>query len=418
MSMRIEGSEGRTFSIPRHPEVSDIAAHIATEAGPLIEVRDLARAMALSFVARELGVSAIVSCEQQKVAALVEHGLLDEHASLSIGQALAMIGAYVRQRDDVILGGKPLMRQRRSEVYPLTARFAIPRGQEWWASCVRRIEHERLESLRLAEAVFKRFGQALRARDCVHEALRTLDGRAAILEALYHFDVALTSCVAALDALALVAHRTYHTTADERNVGWQKDKWTDELAAVAPQVASVVALGSVEGTALRLITSVRNSIHGIPLDEYLQAHVDAHAIVLEHRAMLSRALATRLARVGASIGPLERFGVHIPATGEPYVDVARFTEQILSWTLGIVSTLCGKMLATAAFPTGERISWHDLEQRQIEQCVSLCRIGDYPLGRFAGAKATPSAHARIASSIRRHLHAQRKMISHSWEEDS
>ncbi|MGI8496259.1 MAG: hypothetical protein ACR2OG_01570 [Gemmatimonadaceae bacterium] len=162
------------------------------------------RALGLSFISRPVNADAVVSPAGPALSPS-DSGLLDGASLVTVPQALAMIGAHVRQRDVVPLGGIPTLVQQRTEVYPLTARLITKRGQDWWSSCVQDSAQHPDEWLGYAEAVFKRVGQALRGRDGVHEALRVGSGRSAILDALYHLDVVLTSGVGALDALARVA---------------------------------------------------------------------------------------------------------------------------------------------------------------------------------------------------------------------
>src|SRR6266481_3097261 len=103
----------------------------------------------------------------------------------------------------------------------------------------------------------------LRGRDAVHEALRLGAGRSAMLDALYHFDVILTSSVASLDALARVAHDVFGLSSPVERIGWQRP-WRNELGQIVPGVAGVVAPNTRLGAALLILTRMRNSIHSIP----------------------------------------------------------------------------------------------------------------------------------------------------------
>src|ERR1700737_1048424 len=201
------------------------------------------RALSYAFLAARLDVDAVVS-PARPIFGVADSGLLDIGKLVTVNQALAIIGAHVRQRERVPLGGVPLMTQERTEVYPLTARVVIERGQEWWSSCLAIASSPDADLVSHGEAVFKRAGQALRGRDGVHEALRLRSGRAAILDALYHFDVVLASGVASLDALARVANEAFQKPSPIENdvlkVGWQKEAWGKQFTVMVPLRRNVV----------------------------------------------------------------------------------------------------------------------------------------------------------------------------------
>lgn len=276
------------------------AQEIGSRPGCQVSTGTVQRALAYSFLAERLEVDAVVSTARPAFSQN-DRGLLDLDSLVTVKEALAMIGAHVRQQERVPLGGSPLLTQERTEVYPLTARVIILRGQDWWASCVATVASPGDDLLSHAGAVFKRAGQALRARDAVHETMRVRVGRGAILDALYHFDVVLTSGVGGLDALARVANEIFRISSPVQEVGWQRKKWRKELEHVVPQVAGVIAPETELGAALRVITTLRNSIHSIPLDEYLYVQPTPGEDLVEHRVMIARDLAAQIRDVS---GPL------------------------------------------------------------------------------------------------------------------
>jgi hypothetical protein len=211
----------RRILLPRLSQFSEIIDELSEELGNRASNANLIeRTLGLAFLTKSESADGFVTGVQEKVLKPV-HNFAKTVQVLSVGQALALVGAYVRQRNSVPLCGDPPLRSDRNEVYSVTARAMVPTGQAWWVASVHQLGG-RKESLQLAEAVFERLAQALRGRDSVHEALRTGDGRGAILESLYHLDVLLTSGVAALDALARVAHQVYGLPGKVWNIGWQK----------------------------------------------------------------------------------------------------------------------------------------------------------------------------------------------------
>ena len=220
------------------------AAEISARPGVDASAAVIERALAFAHLCKLLEADAVVSPARSAFAPR-DGGLLGTTPVYTVPEALAVIGAHVRQRSEVPLGGVPRLVGSRTEVYPLTARAIVPDGQEWWSACVRASSTRGRSSewRSLTWAVFTRLGQALRGRDGVHEALRAGKGRGAILDALYHLDVVLMSSVGALDALAGVAHELFTFNVPKlkaRQAAWQNEVWLKELRTAAPTVAEVL----------------------------------------------------------------------------------------------------------------------------------------------------------------------------------
>ncbi|MGI8521076.1 MAG: hypothetical protein ACR2MC_10845 [Actinomycetota bacterium] len=379
------------------------AAEIAGRPGSPLSAEIIERALAFSHLASLLHLDAIVSPARQAFGPQ-DAGLL-RVPMLTVPEALAVVGAHVRQRDEVPLGGTPPMTQSRTEVYPLTARVIVPSGQEWWSSCVRYQGSEREEVLGLGEAVFKRLAQALRGRDGAHEALRRGDGRSAILDSLYHLDVVLTSSVASLDALARLAHKVFDVEDSSFDAGWQRPKWIGRLRNKAPSLADLIT-GRTKAQ-LDILTSMRNSIHAIPLDEFLYVERGGHSRTVEHRAMLSAELGTRILSVGQDAGSPEDYGLFLSGPGTPYLNVGLFAERVLTWSIGIVGLLLAELLTFQQFPATGPPSFSRLDLREREACAALAQVGQYPVRTdVSGIPARPSLHQSVMGSLHR---AQQKV---------
>lgn len=381
------------------------ANEIAKRPGCSLSAELIERALAFSHLGSLLNVNAVVSPAGQAFAAQ-DAGLL-RIPLLTVPQALAVLGAHVRQMGKVPLGGSPPIVQSRTEVYPLTARVIIPNGQQWWSSCVRFQGPEQEDVLGLGEAVFKRLGQALRARDNVHEALRRGNGRAAIIDSLYHLDVALTSSVASFDALARLAHKVFKVEGDAFKVGWQKEWWIKELRKKAPSLADLIR-GPVKAQ-VDVLTSTRNSIHAIPLDEFLSIERGGHTSRVEHRAMLSADLADRLREVGRGAGNPENYGLFLGGPGPACLNLGQFTERLLEWSFTIVGGLLREMLSFQQFPPAVPPNFSLLDLRERKSCAALAQVGRYPFRTDTiGIPALPSLHQSVLGSIHRSLQQGRK----------
>jgi hypothetical protein len=395
------GHEGtRRITIPPLAQFESFATDLAARAGCRVSQDVILRTLALSYIAERLKADAVVSPANSAFGPK-SRGLLRSRV-ITVAEALATIGAHVRQREEVPLGGTPLIIQVRSEVYPLTAQVIIPGGQDWWSSCVSSSGAHRPHLIDYGQAVFSRIGQALRGRDGVHESMRTGSGRAAILDALYHFDVVLMSSVAALDALARVADEIFGLSSKPQDIAWQRDGWRQRLSTVAPRVAGVVGPATPLRAALGVITKVRNSIHGIPLDEYLSVEVGANSSSVEHRVMVSSELSQQLAKEGAIFGSLEPYGVFLGPNKPAFLNIAVFSERVLSWSIEIISDLMKAMLSENLMSPPQPLQLDGLHEAERFYCAALARVGEYPSESSTGLPASRSIHRQIMGSIHRH----------------
>ena len=373
------------------------AAEISARPGSPYPSDVVRRAMAYSHLAEQLKADAVVSPARAAFGP-GDRGLLRCRRIVTVGEALAMIGAHVRQRDEVPLGGRPLLVQNRTEVYPLTSRLLVSSGQDWWSACVQSAAMSQSDSVTLGQAVFVRLGQALRGRDAVHEALRMGKGRAGILDALHHLDDVLTHCVGSLDALASTAHGIFGVSARAGKPAWQR-RWRNELVKVAPDVAAIVAPDTRLGVALRILTTARNSIHGAALDEYLVAGASGG----EHRAMMSRELGEEMREAGKSFVPLSQHGLFLDGPGVPFLNVGSFTERLLAWTVEIVDALQQAMLCSGRMTPGVPLTFSQIEETERDYCRALARVGEYPCApETGGLPAAPSRFRQIMAIIHQH----------------
>jgi hypothetical protein len=401
-SFAVIGAEGsRRVGLPAFHQLKSFAAEITSDPASTFNTDTITRVLNLLFLAGRLEADAVVSPIRNAFDTR-HRALLSGVPLWTVEEALAVIGANVRQRNDVPLGGAPLLTQRRTEVYHLIALSIVPNGQDWWSACVHGPGAAQDGWLGYAEAALSRIGQALRGRDGVHESLRAGSGRPAILDALYHFDVVLMSSVGALDALARVAHEAFAVPMRQRDAAWQFQGWVARLRELAPSVADVTSAESVLGAAVRVLTRTRNSIHGIPLNEFLHVEAGASRSLAEHRVMIDRDLALALGEVSGPLGSLEQYGVHTDVIGTPYVRVGEFCEQILSWTVDIASALMQAMLGHGAFTRGPTLELDPLARLERQYFVALARIGEYPCRTgLSGLPASPDLHRRIMGTISR-----------------
>ena len=222
------------------------------------------------------------------------------------------------------------------------------------------------------------------------------------MEALYHLDVLLTSGVAALDALARVAHYVYATSGKPSNVGWQKLDWLKKLAAIAPGVAAVFDSNTRHVSVFAVLRFIRNSIHSIPLDEFLYVERGSNTSRVEHRVMMSADLLQELQAL-ADAAFLESFGIFDDGQRPAWMNVGQFAEEILTSIIPMIDEIFREMLATNQLPSGPvRRSFDPFFKLFWDSSAALARVGEYPYqGGSVGLKARPSEHLRMMGVLHR-----------------
>lgn len=357
---------------------------------------ELTRAMGFAYLAEQWDADFVVSPVRFPEADI---GLLRARV-ITMDQALATIGAHVRQTEEVALAGTPALRQERTFVYPMTARLIVPDGQRFWEWCVAQKGARDESFLGYAEAIFKRLGQALRGRDAVHEALRAADGPSGISDALYHLDPVFTSAVAALDSLARVANDALGLGLTGMDVAWQRKKFGVALQTRSSAIADTIATGTVMGVVLRLVTTARNTIHGIPLDEYLKVVMPS---TVEHRVMVFSDAANALRATGASQEVLKQFGLHLD--GESDVNVGRLVEEMLAATIRLVGALAAAILHELAVPRKATVFEQDDGDELFALirrcCIDLAHVGSYPYRSAPGLPARHSVRLETLGAVHR-----------------
>lgn len=365
-------------TIPPFYSFKQLATEISEVPGCPFTSDTVHRALTYSFLADRLNADGVVSPARAAFHSRGQ-GLL-RSPLFNVAEALAVIGAHVRQREHVPLGGIPPIVQERTEVYRMTAKIIIPGGQEWWSSCVQSSGKCHRDLIGFGQTTFMRIGQAVRGRDCVHESLRIGSGRSAILDALYHFDVVLMSSVGALDSLAQAADELFGLHSKPQDIAWQRERWRTNLSKVAPAVAGLLAPTTQLRAMLDIIVKIRNTIHGIPLDEYLSVDTTGPSSTVEHRVMMSSELSESIKDVGAKLIPLDRWGLFLDSPGQAFLNVGAFSENILTWIVRIVSELMAAMLKEPQMVTTQPpVILNRLEQLERQWCAGLAQIGNYPL---------------------------------------
>lgn len=399
------GEGGKRFvAIPPPDQTTRIAEKISSDRASSIDRQEIERALNLVKIAAILHADLLVPPVAGRIPPQYA-GFFTKARLVSVSEALSVVGAHVRQRDPVPLAGNPALQQARAEVYAMTGRSLVPGGAGLWKLASRR-ENGREDLQDYVEAAIGRIGQAIRGRDGVHEALRIATGRHGVEDALYHFDVVLTSGVAALDAIARFTHLYFGLNSPKNLAGWNRPAWLKELRRAQKDVADIVRNGSRIGAALRIIHYIRNTIHGVPVREFLNVEPGRFDSPVEHRVALSAELVELVSEAGGPLGPLSDHGLFLDENPMPVMNVGVLTEDILVWLLEIVDALIAAILRFESLESESQPELGGLALLERKYVAALAGVGDYPVDRSRkGLAATPSLTQRImsmrASALRR-----------------
>jgi hypothetical protein len=141
----------------------------------------------------------------------------------------------------------------------------LPAGWRWFTACVAHDHAQGTDDLiYLGGAVFQRVTRVLQSRDDVLRVLNRSQGNDATEEALIALDTSLVFLMGALDAIARVAHHVLGLPpGDLYKAGWQKaQNWLQDVAAKAPALAAIVAIGTAGFDTVEILRLLRNTVHG------------------------------------------------------------------------------------------------------------------------------------------------------------
>jgi hypothetical protein len=253
--------------------------------------------------------------------------------ALPIEQALALVGLYLRQQGQFIVGCEPDGRYpftyNRGLFWWVAARDQLPSGWHWMSACVEESATSGDDTLTyLAGSLHQRVSRALQARDAIHAMLLVPQNNDTADEALSELDVLLISLMGAMDAAARVAHQALALPGPQHGVGWQRAGWIAAVVPKAPNLATIVASGSPGQAALTVLRLLRNTVHG----EALQSLGVSEAGRGRTRTMvgLPRAEQVQLLDAFDVLGGAEEWGVEEKVPGRLHADIPRLVEHLVT----------------------------------------------------------------------------------------
>lgn len=154
-------------------------------------------------------------------------------------------------------------------------------------------------------------------------------------ELVFQFETLLLFLSATFDAAARVAHIVY-LGADYEEAGWRRGSWQRELRDAEPGLAALVADGTPGATVLKLISRLRNTIHGEALRTIT---LQRDGAALENPVELNAADAAKIVVDIAFVGddPFE-WGLW-EEHGRIYLSADRYAEMLLPHAIALLNEL-------------------------------------------------------------------------------
>jgi hypothetical protein len=184
--------------------------------------------------------------------------------------ALPLIGLYLRsQREYLVsrsLDGRWTSRLDDGLFFWVGTRELLPAGWRWFSGLVvAGADDERL--VYLGQSAFQRVQRALRSRDDALRALQQEPNNNTAEEALASLEVILLELMGALDVAARVAHLALGIDGSPYRAAWHRRwSWREAVEAACPELGALVAQGTDNAALLRILSALRNSVHGAALD--------------------------------------------------------------------------------------------------------------------------------------------------------
>jgi len=252
-------------------------------------------------------------------------------------EAMALVGLALRVHGnrsigsdltDLSLGG--------STFHFILGRELTYEGWRWFSACVAHsLAIKDDKAINLGQTALERLQRVLQIRDRMHASAKIPSSETTADEVVFQFETLLLFLSAAFDATARVAHLVY-LGPDYKEAGWRRSGWHERLTQAEPELASLVADGTEGGTVLRLISRLRNSIHGEALRPLTTQRGGARP---EHPAEFPEGLAARTIGDIQFLGedPVD-WGLRVDRT-RTYLTADRFAESLLPHALLLLNGL-------------------------------------------------------------------------------
>jgi hypothetical protein len=262
---RPDGS--RTHLAVWPPHTSEAFAEQSLRDHPdLGDTDEILRVLLLASASRDRGADALVTASPVLIDPALRGPMARDSNAMPVEAALALVGLYLRARDDFTLRRMPGLRETfdRGLFYWVLARELLPNA---WRSTSAGGQHKQATGddrvFQLFISAITRLDRALRSRDRLHHQMKLEQNNDTADEALFALDTFLVFLVAAFDAVGRAAHLTYGLDPTRlHEVSWRRSWRTRQLAPVAANLAQLMDDGTATRDALDLVALLRNTVHG------------------------------------------------------------------------------------------------------------------------------------------------------------
>jgi hypothetical protein len=227
---------------------------------------EILRVLLLASASRDRGADALVTASPVLIDPALRGPVARDSNAMPVEAGLALVGLYLRTRDDFTLRRLPGLRETfdRGLFYWVLARELLPNA---WRSTSAGVQHMQATGddrvFQLFISGVTRLDRALRSRDRLHHQMKLEQTNDTADEALFALDTFLVSLVGAFDAVGRAAHLTYGLDPSRlHEVSWRRWWRTRQLAPVAASLAQLMDDGTAARDALDLVALLRNTVHG------------------------------------------------------------------------------------------------------------------------------------------------------------
>jgi hypothetical protein len=196
---------------------------------------------------------------------------------VSSRDAVALIGSYLRNRRDFTIemgtlkGDTPLTRKLgRGLFYWVLGRDLLPNSWRWFDAIVMSDGATGGDLTSLGQSALTRLAQALKARDHAHWQLLQPHDNETADDTLFYLDMLLLSLSAAFDVVAHVADAALGLASRPQYISWNSNSWRADLRDGHQPLDAAMAPSAPYGQIHRLLSLLRNSIHGEALKTLAQ----------------------------------------------------------------------------------------------------------------------------------------------------
>ena len=178
-------------------------------------------------------------------------------------EAMALVGLAMRLHGNESIGADLAdLRLRGSSYHFVLGRELTHEGWRWFSGCAASsLATMDDTAIYLGQSALERFQRVLQIRDRVHAQAKIRPRGQSETNSSSSSRPCCSFLSATFDAAARVAHLVY-LGGDYEEAGWRRGGWAKQLATAEPRLAALVADGTPGGTVLKLISRMRNTIHG------------------------------------------------------------------------------------------------------------------------------------------------------------